>query len=94
MGSLSVPGFASEAFPDPDSSRWLCSEIPSDEFPDGNNDQHLCDEDLDSLFQQQAAQMDFDARQQGGHVELEWTESEKVFDPDEIYGDAPNPTIL
>jgi len=55
---------ASEAFPDPDSSRWLCSEIPSDEFPDGNNDQHLCDEKLDGLFQQQATEMDFGARQQ------------------------------
>jgi phosphoribosyl-AMP cyclohydrolase len=27
-------------------------------------------------------------------VELEWTETEKVFDPKEVYGDAPNPTIL
>jgi len=25
---------------------------------------------------------------------LEWTENEKVFDPEEVYGDAPNPTIL
>lgn len=55
---------ASEAFPDPDSSRWLCSEVPSDEFPDGNNDQHLCDETLDGLFQQQATEMDFAARQE------------------------------
>ena len=55
---------ASEAFPDPDSSRWLCSEVPSDEFPDGNNDQHLCDEELDAMFQAQAAEMDFAARQE------------------------------
>ena len=27
-------------------------------------------------------------------VELEFTESEKVFDPAEVYGDAPNPTKL
>ena len=37
---------------------------------------------------------DFDARQADGTVELEWTETEKVFDPEEVYGDAPNPTIL
>ncbi len=29
-----------------------------------------------------------------GHVELVWTEREKVFDPAEVYGDAPNPTLL
>jgi phosphoribosyl-AMP cyclohydrolase len=28
-----------------------------------------------------------------GHA-LEFTESEKVFDPEEVYGDAPNPTQL
>jgi phosphoribosyl-AMP cyclohydrolase len=27
-------------------------------------------------------------------TELEFTDTEKVFDPEEIYGDAPNPTIL
>jgi len=37
---------------------------------------------------------DFASKQSDGHVELEWTETEKVFDPDEVYGDAPNPTIL
>ena len=37
---------------------------------------------------------DFDAKQSEGHVALEWTETEKVFDPEEVYGDAPNPTIL
>jgi hypothetical protein len=37
---------------------------------------------------------DFGAKQSDGHVELEWTETEKVFDPDEVYGNAPNPTIL
>jgi len=58
---------ASEAFPDPDSSRWLCAEIPSDEFPDGNNDQKICDEELDALFRRQATQIDFDERQQTLH---------------------------
>ena len=37
---------------------------------------------------------EFEAQQKEGHVELEWTETEKVFDPEEVYGDAPNPTIL
>ncbi|MBN1666741.1 MAG: peptide ABC transporter substrate-binding protein [Anaerolineales bacterium] len=54
---------ANPAFPDPDSARWLCEEVPSDEFPDGNNDQHLCDEKLDALFQLQKTQVDFAARQ-------------------------------
>ena len=29
-----------------------------------------------------------------GHVDLVWTDQEKVFDPALVYGDAPNPTIL
>lgn len=37
---------------------------------------------------------EFSARQVDGHVDLEWTETEKVFDPEELYGDAPNPTVL
>lgn len=37
---------------------------------------------------------DFAAKQADGHIALEWTETEKVFDPVEVYGDAPNPTIL
>ncbi|MDH3546989.1 MAG: phosphoribosyl-AMP cyclohydrolase [Gammaproteobacteria bacterium] len=36
----------------------------------------------------------FDERQSDGHVELEWTDRKKVFDPEEVYGDAPNPTRL
>ena len=37
---------------------------------------------------------EFARKQADGHVDLEWTETEKVFDPDEVYGDTPNPTIL
>ena len=37
---------------------------------------------------------DFDARETDGHIELEWTDREKVFDPQDVYGDAPNPTKL
>lgn len=34
------------------------------------------------------------AAAQGDELQLEFTESEKVFDPQEVYGDAPNPTQL
>ncbi|MGH8195298.1 MAG: phosphoribosyl-AMP cyclohydrolase [Woeseiaceae bacterium] len=30
----------------------------------------------------------------GEAVTLEFTDTVKVFDPDEVYGDAPNPTVL
>ena len=34
------------------------------------------------------------AQQQEGQIDLTFTDTEKVFDPEEVYGDAPNPTIL
>ncbi len=34
------------------------------------------------------------SQQSDGHIALAFTESEKVFDPVEVYGDAPNPTKL
>jgi phosphoribosyl-AMP cyclohydrolase len=37
---------------------------------------------------------DFTAANSDGQVDLVWTDTEKVFDPREVYGDAPNPTIL
>ena len=37
---------------------------------------------------------DYVAGQCDGQIELEFTDTEKVFDPTEVYGDAPNPTIL
>lgn len=54
----------STAFPDPDIAEWLCSDIPSDEKPTGTNWSAICDKDLDKLFQDQAAQIDFKTRQQ------------------------------
>lgn len=36
----------------------------------------------------------FSASESDGHIDLEWTDREKVFDPQDIYGDAPNPTKL
>jgi phosphoribosyl-AMP cyclohydrolase len=37
---------------------------------------------------------EYAASQTGAAVEMEFTDSEKVFDPLEVYGDAPNPTVL
>ena len=37
---------------------------------------------------------DYAEKQSDGQVDLEWTDTEKVFDPEEVYGDAPNPTLL
>ena len=37
---------------------------------------------------------DYRANQKDGQIGLEFTDTEKVFDPEEVYGDAPNPTIL
>ena len=37
---------------------------------------------------------EFSAKQKDGHIDLVWTDKEKVFDPLEVYGDAPNPTIV
>jgi peptide/nickel transport system substrate-binding protein len=67
-GELDIFEYSGVAdFPDPNSSEWLCSEIPSDEFPDGTNWQAVCDETLDGLFQQQATQTNVEERQQTFH---------------------------
>ena len=78
-GELDIGEYSGNpAYPDPDTSRWLCSEIPTDEFPDGINDQKICDEELDALFQLQKTQVDFAERQQ-----TFWEISEIIFD--EVY---------
>jgi phosphoribosyl-AMP cyclohydrolase len=46
------------------------------------------------FYRQVPVGADFDGKQQDGHVDLEWTETEKVFDPEEVYPGAANPTIL
>jgi peptide/nickel transport system substrate-binding protein len=53
---------ASPSFPDPDSTRFTCAEIPSDEQPTGGNDNHYCNPDLDKLFAEQAKTTDTAAR--------------------------------
>ena len=37
---------------------------------------------------------EYEAAQEDGQVSLKFTDTEKVFDPEEVYGDAPNPTVL
>jgi ABC-type transport system substrate-binding protein len=53
---------APDAFPDPDSTQWLCSEIPSEQQPAGTTWMYLCDTTLDRLFRAQASPMDMTAR--------------------------------
>jgi ABC-type transport system substrate-binding protein len=49
------------AFPDPDTVRFICSEIPTD-TEDGANDSGICMPELDDLFTQQAQTVDTEAR--------------------------------
>ena len=37
---------------------------------------------------------DYEKAATSGRIDLVWTDTEKVFDPKEVYGDAPNPTQL
>lgn len=36
----------------------------------------------------------FEKQEESGRINLEFTDTEKVFDPEDVYGDAPNPTVL
>jgi peptide/nickel transport system substrate-binding protein len=49
------------AFPDPDTTRFLCNEIP-DATGEGANNSGVCLPELDALFAQQAAEVDATAR--------------------------------
>ncbi|NJD58611.1 MAG: peptide ABC transporter substrate-binding protein [Anaerolineae bacterium] len=51
-------------WPDPNTTVWLCSNIPSDANPAGSSPTGLCDETLDGLFLKQLTQFDFAERQQ------------------------------
>jgi peptide/nickel transport system substrate-binding protein len=75
-GDLDIFQYSSRpAYPDPDTSRFMCDQIPTDEAPDGANDMGLCDEELDALFELQVTQVDFAARQQ-----TFWEISEIIFE--------------
>lgn len=51
------------SFPDPNTSQFLCSEIPGDDNPEGGNDLSYCNPELDALFAAQTQTVDFAARQ-------------------------------
>lgn len=57
----------SSAFPDPDTSRFLCSERVSADSPEGLNDQGYCNPALDALFIEQAQTTDPETRIQLFH---------------------------
>ncbi|MBZ0295013.1 MAG: peptide ABC transporter substrate-binding protein [Anaerolineae bacterium] len=62
-GRYDIQEFSSPTnFPDPSVTRWLCSEIPTDESPDGVNDQRYCNEEFDSLMAQADSETDTNAR--------------------------------
>jgi phosphoribosyl-AMP cyclohydrolase len=46
------------------------------------------------FYRQVPVGADYAARQKDGQVKLVFTDTEKVFDPQEVYGDVPNPTVL
>lgn len=50
------------AFPDPNSARWMCDEIPGPDNPVGSNWNFYCNPELDELFDLQATQVDLDER--------------------------------
>ncbi|NWG18646.1 MAG: peptide ABC transporter substrate-binding protein [Chloroflexi bacterium] len=54
----SAPG----GFPDPDTVRFECDYIPSDDNPAGDNWNYFCDEELDALLKQQRTETDAEAR--------------------------------
>ena len=58
LGDLDIMQWSDcPAFPDPDTSYWLCDQLPSDDNPYGYN-YFICDEYLDGLFQQQIKTID------------------------------------
>lgn len=63
-GQYDFAAWASQpaAFPDPDTARWTCREIPSPENPVGNNWNFYCNPELDALFDLQAVTVDMGER--------------------------------
>lgn len=62
-GQYDVAEWSSQpAFPDPDTSRWLCREIPGPDNPVGGNWNFYCNPALDELFALQAVTVDLDER--------------------------------
>lgn len=51
-----------DGFPDPETSVFLCSQIPSEDNPEGTNWTGYCNEEVDALFAEQARTTDPAAR--------------------------------
>lgn len=67
-GELDLMEYSTTAeFPDPHTSEWMCSNIPTDEAPDGSNWMVVCDKELEDLFTQESAQVDAAAREKTFH---------------------------
>lgn len=49
-------------FPDPDTNRFQCDQVPSDDNPVGGNWNYYCDPALDELFAKSRVTTDFDER--------------------------------
>ncbi|OGO16694.1 MAG: hypothetical protein A2Z14_10825 [Chloroflexi bacterium RBG_16_48_8] len=63
MGELDIMEWSDTTdFPDPNTSYWLISEIPTEDYPVGLNWQRINDPEVDALFQLQATQVDPDER--------------------------------
>ncbi|MDI9548606.1 MAG: peptide ABC transporter substrate-binding protein [Chloroflexota bacterium] len=63
-GEYDIASWSSQpnAYPDPDTARWTCREIPSAENPVGDNWSYYCNPQLDELFDLQARTVDLDER--------------------------------
>ncbi len=62
-GRYDIQEFSSSTnFPDPSSTRWTCSQIPTDDSPDGINDQGYCNPEFDALLAQSDSTTDIEAR--------------------------------
>jgi peptide/nickel transport system substrate-binding protein len=51
-----------DAFPDPDTSRFTCAEIPTEDSPSGGNWNYYCNPELDALFEASQSETDLEAR--------------------------------
>ncbi|MDX1992794.1 MAG: peptide ABC transporter substrate-binding protein [bacterium] len=49
-------------FPDPNTSIFLCGQIPTPDAPDGNNYRSYCNEEVDALFEEANRTTDLEAR--------------------------------
>jgi peptide/nickel transport system substrate-binding protein len=88
-GDLDIYEYSTSSnFPDPDTSEWLCDQIPSDQSPEGTNWMANCDSELDALFRQQQTQVDFAQRQA-----TFWKITKLIFDKVYFLGYWQDPDI-